>query len=348
MSTWAQRAAAAEDAVLHHHLRPLWGLPGTALGLMVVPPAPEHRTFAKWCYWWQAHLLDCLVDAATREPDPQRTRRVREVARGIQVRNLGSWTNSYYDDMAWLALALQRADTELAVAHPRGSQALLVELQQAYQHAGGQGIPWRRGDDFRNTPANGPAAILFARSGRVSAAADTADWLHTRLLDPATGLVCDGLRPGEAGAVVEATKYTYCQGVVLGAETELAVRTGAAVHARRVHRLVRAVQTHLAPSGVPVGAGGGDGGLFAGILARYLAVVARQLPGDDDADAQARATARRLVLSSADAAWRHRDEVAGRPVFGPSWEQPPLAGRRDLSVQLSAWMLLEAAATLPG
>ena len=34
---------------------------------------------------------------------------------------------------------------------------------------GGGGIWWRRGDDFKNAPANGPAAILLARGGHVGA-----------------------------------------------------------------------------------------------------------------------------------------------------------------------------------
>jgi predicted alpha-1,6-mannanase (GH76 family) len=156
---------------------------------------------------------------------------------------------------------------------------------------------------------------------------------------------------------------------VLGLETELAARTGAearARHAARVHRLVAAVKEHMAPSGVLPGAGGGDGGLFAGITARYLALVVTTLPGDSADDAVARDTARRLVLSSARSAWDYRQTVEGLPLFGAFWDreaelptQQALDGQqaqfvegavtgsevaeRDLSVQLSGWMLMEAA-----
>ena len=101
-----------------------------------------------------------------------------------------------------------------------------------------------------------------------------ADWIDETLIDPETHLVFDGIK---AGSLVRA-QYTYCQGVVLGLETELAVRTEDADHAERVHRLVAAVAEHMAPDGVIKGAGGGDGGLFNGILARYLALVATALP----------------------------------------------------------------------
>ena len=58
-----------------------------------------------------------------------------------------------------------------------------------------------------------------------------------------------------------------------------------------------------------------------------------------------------LVLDSADAAWRNRGVADGGPLFGPQWTvpaRPPGPGlpEQDLSVQLSGWMLLEAAAVL--
>src|SRR6185437_6663979 len=108
-----------------------------------------------------------------------------------------------------------------------------------------------------------------------------ADWIDRTLIDPETHLVFDGIM---GGSLVRA-QYTYCQGVVLGLETELAARAEDQRHAERVHRLVAAVSEHMAPSGVLQGAGGGDGGLFAGVTARYLALVATALPGDSADDA---------------------------------------------------------------
>lgn len=330
--SWTERVAQAEDAVLQHYLRRLWALPGTRLGVVTWPAGPRTRSFARWDYWWQAQLLDCLVDAFDRDPSATRRRRIAQVARGVRVRNLGVWTNSYFDDMAWLGLALQRAGSVAGVQHPRAVRTLACELEAAWSDEAGGGIPWRRGDVFRNVPANGPAAILLARTGNLDRARATADWIDAHLIDPDTGLAYDGLRPG---GVLETTTYTYCQGVVLGAETELAVRTGEPRHRARVHRMVGAVAKHLSVDGVLLGAGGGDGGLFAGILARYLAVVARELPGQT--------AAADLVLASAAAAWVHRTEVEGR--FGESWGRPSGAAS-DLSVQLSGWMLLEAAAVV--
>ena len=352
---WADRAAAAERAVTGRSLRRLWALPGTALGLNNSPPPVSHRLFLSWNYWWQAHLLDCLVDAEIRDPLAARRRRIAALVRAIRIRNLGSWTNRYYDDMGWLALALLRCDDHLGTDHGPAIRRLTHEIVTAWSAAEGGGIPWRRRDEFKNTPANGPAAILLARTGQLDRAMATVDWIDRRLRDPDTGLIWDGLRPGQIEKVV----YSYCQGVVLGAELEVTSRAGRPRD--RIHRLVAAVDRHLTSgAGVLTGHAGGDSGLFTGILARYLALVATDLPVSDPterSDAATRALARGLVLESAAAAWSNAAFDDGVPMFGPDWSIPArLPSRlsrerlaeRDLSVQLSGWTLMEAAQALAG
>ena len=363
---WVNRAVSAEAAVTGRHLKRLWALPGTQLGVVAWPPTRRDRWVGGWHYWWQAHLLDCLVDAELRDPQPERRIKIHRQIRGHRLRNNGSWVNSYYDDMAWLALALERAARIAGVERRRALPKLAAQFVNAWVPEDGGGIPWRKQDQFFNAPANGPAGIFLARYGdRLKRAGQMADWIDRTLIDPETHLVFDGIK---GGSLVRA-QYTYCQGVVLGLETELAARTAAearARHAARVQRLVAAVSEHMAPSGVLKGAGGGDGGLFGGVTARYLALVATTLPGDSADDAVARDTARTIVLSSAKSAWDHRQTVNGLPLFGAFWDRdaelPPekseageeaqfVAGavnaseiaERDLSVQLSGWMLMEAA-----
>ena len=87
----------------------------------------------------------------------------------------------------------------------------------------------------------------------------------------------------------------------------------------RAERTINAVAAHLADDDVLRGRGGGDGGLFAGILARYLALAALRLPELGSAAGDAR---RELVLASAEAAWRNRALARGGPLFGPEWSQP--------------------------
>lgn len=365
-SPWSDRAAAAEQAVLARHLRPLWGIRGTALGVVGWPPSQRERLFGRWHYWWQAQLLDCAVDAHLRAPSPARRRRVVAMARAHLIRNTGRWTNNYYDDMAWLALALLRAQTAGVLQRPVAIRRLTDAIIGAWSDTEG-GIPWRVGDDFRNTPANGPAAILLARLGHLDRAQQTVDWIAERLHDATTGLVLDGLHPGRE---IQRDFYTYCQGVVLGAETELAQRSDperSEQIQRRVKDLIDAVRRELATDDVLIGHGGGNGGLFGGILARYLALVAVELPATTGAGRQAANNAATLLISSAGAAWANRCTIDGLPLFGADWNRPALIpvsrrpGRRtadgaeasssperDLSVQLGGWMLMEAAATLGG
>ncbi|GAB3022963.1 glycoside hydrolase family 76 protein [Mycobacterium bourgelatii] len=357
---WANRAASSETAVTQRHLARVWGLPGTQLGVVAWPPERRDRLYGTWHYWWQAHLLDCLLDAQLRDPQPERLVRIKRQIRSHRLRNNFRWTNSYYDDMAWLALALERAARIAGIERRRALAKLDDQFYKAWVPEDGGGIPWRKQDQFFNAPANGPAGIFLARyEDRMRRAQQMADWIDETLIDPETHLVFDGIK---GGSLVRA-QYTYCQGVVLGLETELAKRTHDDRHAPRVHRLVAAVNEHMAPRGVLKGAGGGDGGLFAGITARYLALVATDLPGDSAEDVAARDTARAIVLASAKSAWGNRQTVDGLPVFGAFWDRDaelPSAGgqqaqfvagavnsseipERDLSVQLSGWMLMEAA-----
>jgi predicted alpha-1,6-mannanase (GH76 family) len=360
---WANRAGSAEAAVAQRHLKRLWELPGTQLGVVAWPPSRRDRHFSTWHYWWQAQLLDCLVDAQLRDPQQERVSKIASQIRGHHLRNGDRWTNDYYDDMAWLALAIERAGRLAGVEKPAALKKLSDQLVSAWVPEDGGGIPWRKQDQFFNAPANGPAGIFLARyDDRLRRAQQMADWIDETLIDPETHLVFDGVK---AGSLVRA-QYTYCQGAVLGLETELAARTEDQRHPERARRLIFAIKEHMAPDGVLKGSGGGDGGLFGGVTARYLALAATTLPGESADDTAARETARDVVLKSAESAWDHRQTVGGLPLFGPFWDRdavvPTSAGldaqyvegavnesstpERDLSVQLSGWMLMEAAHTV--
>jgi predicted alpha-1,6-mannanase (GH76 family) len=344
VSVWAGRAAAAERAVHTRHLHRLLGFPDLRLGRVSWPSQlPWSAQSLQWHYWWQAHLLDCLLDAYHRAPTQWRRDAITALVRGVRVRNLTGWVNNYYDDIAWLALALQRSARLAGVRTTGAEQAIMRRLR--FGRGPGGGMRWRVGDDFVNAAATGPAAIFYARRGNLGIAASLVDWMLQHLIDPHTGLVFDGARVNPDGSVrvLERAVYSYCQGVLLGACLELGTATSQPRWFEQAQATVHAVAEHLTDDGVLRGHGGGDGGLFTGILARYLAVAAVTLSSGE--------VAARLVLNSAEAAWRNRGVAAGGPIFGPQWTVParppgPGLAERDLSVQLSGWMLLEAAAVL--
>ncbi|MDK8811473.1 glycoside hydrolase family 76 protein [Corynebacterium striatum] len=385
--TWAHRADLAETAINDRHAQAVWSIPRTNLAVVSWPPTSKEKLFVHWHYWWQAHYLDCLVDAALRNNTKVRRARIADTMRGIRLRNLSQLTkNRYYDDKAWLALAMGRAENLKKVKVHKRLGSLQRNIREGVDPTIGV-LPWREGETFLNVPSNGPGAIMLARMGRINEARHIVDWIYDHLVDD-DGFIMDGIRMRMDGPEIVKAIHPYCQGVVLGAclEIALALREKAGLtslesidtvqeaelaadmmhYITNIRGLVQAVATGMAtPSGViNWKTGDGDGGLFKGILVRYLADVAVRLPGDSPANRATKKLAARMVVASAESVWEHRLEVDGLPIFGSDWTAdarlphnygfgPNTLGEkvgiirvaeRDLSVQLSGWMLLEACA----
>lgn len=328
----------------------LLGLPGTHLGA-VRAPQPLPRGVGPWHYWWQAHYVDALVDTGLRSRAPvagtDPILLAEQVVRTIRIRNGGRFTNSYFDDMAWLALAALRLDS--LPGPPRGNKPRFLGLREALGRALrsghtadlGGGIWWNRSRDFKNTPATAPAALYFARTGERERAQELVDWLAAALLDPGTGLYYDGVRQTAAGPALERAHFTYNQGPVLGALLEL----GGSANLERAAELIRATARHLTDTGTGLlrTHGSGDGGLFTGILCRYLAEAAAA----PTLDPASRRSAGTLVTDLADRLWKGRAVRNNLSVFpadprSTADESYPPGGGVELSTQLQAWMVLEA------
>lgn len=378
-SIWTSRADEAARSVTRMFGRRLCFLPGTHLAAVQRPSGRLPNPAKPWHYWWQAHYLDCLVDTGRREllqkrpfdgdGRPSAGKLASRLVTGIRLRNFLTYVNSYYDDMAWLALATQRLqklaeDTGMPARRrdARMLRALKLQFDSASTDHLGGGIFWNTIRDFKNTPATAPVALFYARNGNTAKAQELLDWLDTRLFDPANGLYLDGLRIRQDGSeeLVNAI-YTYNQGPVLGALLEL----GGVQNLKRAAALIEAVDRELirpaqVGNGMDLrvlrGEGTGDGGLFTGILARYLALAAV----DPRLPASIRTTASRLVTETAQALWEGRRQIAageplarhgGTMVFSLHPEIPaaityPPGAAVELSTQLQAWKILEAAATL--
>lgn len=310
-----------------------------------------------WHYWWQAHALEAVIDAAARTgsgsvavpPYP-----ISTLIGGVLRRNGGHIGNDYNDDMAWMALALLRAD-DFGI----DAGALVGDLWQRIKAGWDEehrGIVWRRNDTYTNTPANAPAAVLAARLYRrnhdptdLAWAEAIDDWLRSAMVDPGTGLVWDGIHPGvDPGPSREL--YTYNQGTVIGVGVEFHRLTGSLDHLVRAARTVRAVLDRFVrpEDGLLPDEGRGDGGLFKGILARYLGEFALAGHALSAPAAGPAAEVRRAAANAVDMLRKNGAAVAadggGHPV-GPDWAAPARhAGR--LSTHLSAVLLLETLARL--
>ena len=147
---------------------------------------------------------------------------------GILRRNGGRIVNRYYDDMAWMAIALLRAEEVAGADTGALVRELWADIRAGWDARHG-GIVWRRDDPrpYTNAPANAPSAILAARLHRrygdpadLDWARRIADWLQATLVDPDSGIVWDGLHPAEDPGA-DRTLWTYNQGTVVGAEVQL-------------------------------------------------------------------------------------------------------------------------------
>lgn len=372
---WATRADHAERSVTRHFGRRLLYLPRTHLAASIRPSS--RSPFQPWNYWWQAHYVDCLVDAGLRElasgsrvdggDRPSAGALASRLVTTIRLRNFLRYVNSYYDDMAWLALAVLRLDALAERAHKPGRRrnarlqtSLSPQFESASTEHMGGGTFWSTQRDFKNAPATAPVALHFARTGRRERAQGLLDWLNATLFEPNRGLYLDGAWIKEGKLVIAEEVYSYNQGPVLGLLLEL----GGPANLARAAALLGSVAEHLTVPGpdrpgklVLRGAGTGDGGLFTGILVRYLALAA----GDVRLPTPARATARQLVLDTAEALWAGRtvrthaaNGYSGKNDDGwlifstepqrPATETYPPGTAVELSSQLQAWMVLEAAA----
>jgi predicted alpha-1,6-mannanase (GH76 family) len=327
--SWSEPADAAQGVLADRFWHPRFG---------IYQRSPGRRRLAvrlEWDYWIQAHALEVTVDAAARTGSTALHDRIRAHVGGILRRNGGRIVNRYYDDMAWMAIALLRAD-EVVDADTRSLvRELWTDIRAGWDEQHG-GIVWRRDDPrpYTNAPANGPAAILaallhrrYGDPGDLDWACRIADWLQDTLVDPRSGIVWDGAHPYEASAV-DRTVWTYNQGTVVGAEVQLWQITGDRAHLDRARRTATAAMDRWGEAGFPI-EGGGDGSLFKGILARYLGDLVR---ADPDGSRRVRAALTRNGTSLAAA--------AGGPI-GIDW-QHPATSEAGLGSEVSGALLLEA------
>ena len=281
--------------------------------------------FPSWHYWWQAHLFDLLVDAEAARPGSVG----RDLVAKLLPRHppCAIWAaGPTTTTTTWRGRSGRRAGTPPSRRRerPRRTGAGRPILRSWAYHPKA-GIPWRTMDCFFNTPANGPGAIPDGahrpyRSGRRDVRLDA------RKLAPDTGLIYDGIKGGRhrlrrdrlgnrhrdlhllPGRGPPAQRWRRCapaptvtpprHGTASGSSHLGAIETHLLVDADLTSRFddpptpTPPVMPACAGHGSCPGAGGGDGGLFAGIRcgtwpdshrsARRSGCRAHALPGRAD------------------------------------------------------------------
>jgi predicted alpha-1,6-mannanase (GH76 family) len=295
-------------------------------------------------YWWNAHALDVLVDGYNRTKDPAYTAKMDALLTGMYKKNGNKWTNNFYDDMEWLALASLRAyDATKDNKYKDLTDVLWTAIKGGWTTVKGGGIMWEKNSpNSKNACSNGPAIILACRLYKLNGNADDLDWAkkiynwqRANLVEAARGVVWDGY-----GNTNEGNIYTYNQGTWLGGALELYTITKDIQclkdAIRNANYIINDMQK-FSPNGILRGENTGDGGLFKGIFIRYFT----QLIILGELDAYTKSLYLKYLKSNGESLLGKATKMP-EFIFGPDWVTMPTAIKQDCSVELSGIMLLEA------
>lgn len=304
-------------------------------------------------YWPQAHGLDVLVDAYLRTGKDEYKTLMDKWFTGVPVKNNNTFLNEFYDDMEWNALAMLRAyEATKDEKYKTAVETLWTDIKGGWNLTMNGGIAWRKAMPYyKNTPANGPAAILAARLYRNFSRPDDLDWakkiytwLKDSLYNNSTGWVYDGINSNNDGVRNTEWKFTYNQGTFLGAATELYLLTNNVAY---LNDALKAANFQLSDNvltnftdNLMRDEGGGDGGLFKGVLVRYLTQLILA-PGMVSSD---KTRYINYLKRNAEVLWNQGTDKSYL-LFGSYWKNKPGA-TTDLTIQLSGAMLVEAVALL--
>ncbi|WP_194905647.1 glycoside hydrolase family 76 protein [Catenulispora rubra] len=289
-------------------------------------------------YWWLAHALEARLDAFERTGDPRWRDAAVAVRDNILARNRGSLFNDYFDDMLWFGIALLR------LHEATSERRYLDEAVKIWHHVRdegwndecGGGIAWRKQQLwYKNTPSNGTFVILGARLHRATWDTEYQDWARRSLdwldktLRGTDGFIEDGVNRENDGRVDTQWRFTYNQGLYIGACVELAAVSGDSTLLDRALVTARTAFRELSADGVLLDDGtGGDEGLFKGIMYRYAGLLVQADPSATDI--------RELILGAGQVLWT-RALDGDALLAGTDWRTPPAADAHvPYSAQLSA------------
>jgi len=297
----------------------------------------------KFNYWWLAHLMDVRLDGYLRSKDEAYLESVIEIYRYSKNRNGCTLLHEYYDDMLWNALALLRL-------HEINGERLYFDEADLIWHdltdtgwndyCGG-GFAWKKTQlSYKNTPVNAPFIILSCRLYRLTKkqayldwAQKAYEWMQKTLVREADGFVEDGINRLGDGALDGDWRFTYNQGVWIGANVEFALVTGEKGCLNRAEQTAKAAVSLLTLPDHQVftlETQGGDVGLFKGIFYRYLGLLLKERDIPE---------LRRFIDGSTNLLWKNCYDGAHLLPSG-DWREPA-RGNIDFSVFLSGIMAIE-------
>lgn len=306
-------------------------------------PCKEEEPFV---YWWHAHTVDALIDAYERTGEKKYMDRIHKELRGTYRANGNTFLNNWYDDMEWMALALLRLwDITRENVYRDQVCEIWEDIKTAWNDHMGGGLAWRKQQlDYKNTPANAPAAILAFRLYRRFSRPEDLEWgrkiflwNYENLVEKETGFVYDGINRLGDKKIDYDWEFSYCQGVFMQAALEYYFITEDETYREMAIRTAREAKRRLADAkgGLIPYEGKDDCGLFRGIFFRYCYELVKACPELTDL--------KKMILD-------HAEEVAAKGInekglIGGHWDQQT-TGTVDLAQHLSGIMVMEMACKL--
>lgn len=298
----------------------------------------------KFCYWWHAHTVDALLDGYIRTHDIKYMNRIERELSGTYHANHNSFLNNWYDDMEWMALAqLRLYDVTNDERYIQNVLALWDDIITAWNSYQGGGLAWKKDQlDYKNTPANAPAAILayrlftrFEQKDYLDWGNRIFDWNYDHLVDKESGFVFDGVNRLGDGKIDYDWEFTYCQGVMTGAALERYYITKESEYLHLALKIAYEAKRRLCDrfGGIIPYEGKDDCGLFKGIMIRYFTELVLFAPEETQ-------PIKEMIFANANAICERGMTVSG--VIGPHLDRPP-TGTVDLAQHLSGIMILEMA-----
>jgi predicted alpha-1,6-mannanase (GH76 family) len=304
--------------------------------------------------WWNcANALTAVIQHSQRTGE-RRYLYVTETTFSRAQRVNPGFSNEYYDDDGWWALAWIAAfDLTGEVKYLDLARKLFAGMAAGWDDVCGGGLWWTRRKDYKNAIPNELFLLIAGRlhqrttspgrraSGYLDWALREWQWFRASGLIGPAGLVNDGLTADCANN--DGTTWTYNQGVIIGGLAVLHEITGDGAYLRQAEAIAAAALRDLTvPPGILAEPGerrslglGGDHVQFKGIFVRNLYELYLHRP---------RAEYRDFILLNATSLWRNSRNRQNQ--VGLAWTGP--FDRADAARQGSALDALNAAVGVSG
>lgn len=202
-----------------------------------------------------------------------------------------NYINEYYDDEGWWALAWVEAyDFTGNQKYLEMAKTIFEDMAKGWDEKCGGGIYWKKGMTYKSAISNELFMLLAARLALrdenkdyyKSWALKEWNWFSQTGMINDLPLVLDGVKDNCEAA---GRHYTYNQGVILSALTDISKITSDKSYIEQASRIAVAAITHMSTAdgilkGHPKEEEGADGVQFKGIFMRHLSYLYQHTKND--------------------------------------------------------------------